>query len=107
MKPVREPLPVRLLSEADIERALKLTLRFLDDPEDPAFDPIVFGAICAARAGLIECLDALSMVRIGRELHGEREPARAGENFGQEYVARKVARGIINDLRMWLPETRG
>jgi len=110
-EPVREPLPVGLLSEADIEEAFALTVRFLDDPEDPAFDPVVFGAIGACRAALIESLDALVMARIGRELAAEDdepEPEyRKWERIGQEYVARKVARRVIDDLRQWLPETRG
>lgn len=107
--PVRDPLPVGRLSEADIEQALALTVRFLRDPEDPAFDPIVFGLLCAARAGLGACLDALGMARVGRELDAPDDPAEhvahEWERIGQEYVARTVARRIINDLRQWLPES--
>jgi hypothetical protein len=103
-EPVREPLPVGLIGEADIEEAFNLTTRFLTEPEDPAFDPMVFGLICAARAGLFECLDALAMARIDRELHGEGDNPRTWSHLGQEYVARKVARRIIDDLRKWLPE---
>jgi hypothetical protein len=107
-RPVREPLPVGLLSEADIEEAVELTTRFLRDPEDPKFDPMVFGLLCAARSALFESLDALVMARIGREMaeeDDEPEPDyRKWERIGQEYVARKVARRVIDELRQWLPE---
>lgn len=61
--PIREPLPVRRLIEYDIEDALRLTIRWLDDPEDPDFDPGLFGFVCAARAALIECAEVLAVSR--------------------------------------------
>lgn len=104
--PVRDPLPVGLITEADIDEALQLTARFLDDPEDPAFDLAMFGAMCAVRVALIECAEALSFVRIDRELHGREVDHREWERIGREYVARKVARRAIDALRRWLPEQR-
>jgi hypothetical protein len=101
--PVRDPLPVGRISEADIGEALALTVRFLLDPEDPAFDIVAFAALGAARAALIECLDVLELARIDRELHG-RGDRREWERIGEEMVARKVARRVIDDLRRWLPE---
>jgi len=102
-EPVREPLPVGLVTSADIHDALNLAGRHLTEPEDPDFDATTFGALCAARAALIECADALDMARIGRELHGTDDDRREAERIGQEYVARKVARRVIDDLRRWLP----
>jgi hypothetical protein len=102
-EPVREPLPIGLLSEQDIDDALRLTVHHMLEPEDPGFDPATFGAICAARAALIECEEVLRLARIDRELHGEDGRFRSWERHGQEYVARKVARQVIDELRKWLP----
>jgi hypothetical protein len=107
---VREPLPVGLLTEADIYEALRLTVRYLDDPEDPAFTPELFGAITAARAALAECADVLGMAEAGRQIAEEDgEPDldyRRWMTTGEVYVARKVARRVIDQLRQWLPEHR-
>lgn len=107
-EPVREPLPVGLVTEQDIDEALRLTTRYLHDPEDPAFDQAVFGFVTAARAALIDCSEVLSLAEIGRQLDAESgEPTsdfRRWECIGQEYVARKVARRVIDQLRQWVPE---
>jgi hypothetical protein len=100
---VREPLPVGLITSQDIQDAINLAGCHLLDPEDPAFDPTTFGALCAARAALIECADVLDLARIDRELHGS-DVIHTAERFGREYVAQKVARRVINELRQWLPE---
>lgn len=108
--PVREPLPVGLVSTADIDEALRLTIKYLDDPEDPAFDQAMFGFVGAVRAALIECEDALDMARISDEIaaqNGEVEPTyRQMQRAGEVYVAQKVARRVIDALRHWVPEQR-
>lgn len=108
-EPVRDPLPVGLLSEDDIGEAYRLTIRFLRDLEDPEFDPMVFGLLVAVRAALGECLDALQDARIGREMaaeDGELEPEyRRWAAIGRVETARRVARKVINELRQWLPES--
>lgn len=106
--PVREPLPVGLVSEKDIDEALRLTVRFLCEPEDPAFDQATFGFVTAARAALIECSEILGLAEAGRQVDaeaGETPPDyRRWQDIGQEYVARKVARRVIDQLRQWVPE---
>jgi hypothetical protein len=104
-EPVREPLPVGILTEQDIDDALRLTVQYMTEPEDPSHDWTTFAALGASRAALIECAEALSMARIDRELHGRDVDHREWERIGQEYVARKVARRVIDDLRRWLPMT--
>lgn len=109
-EPVREPLPVRPLTEADIEEALALTVRYLDDPEDPAFDQATFGFVCATRAALVECAEVFSLAQIGRRLdqEGGEEDSALTEvgRLGREYVAQKVARRLIQELRRWVPLQR-
>lgn len=102
-EPVRGPLPVGLIDPQDIEAALRITDRHMTEPEDPAFDQVTFGALCAARAVLIECAEILDLARIDRELHGTDVDHREWERIGREYAARKVARKAIDDLRRWLP----
>lgn len=103
-EPVRPPLPVGLITEADIDEAMRLCVRFLDDPEDPAWTPELFGAICGCRAALAECADALRIASISRRPNVS--DRYTWEQLGREYVARKVARRVIDDLRQWLPENR-
>ncbi len=102
-EPVREPLPVGLLTEQDIRDALFLCVQHSREPEDPEFDMTTHGTLGAAQAALIECAETLERVRIDRELHGDLG-YRGSEQFGMEYVAQKVARRVINELRKWLPE---
>lgn len=103
-EPVREDLPVALLSSADIDEALALTVRFMAEPEDPAFDPIVFGLLAAARSALIECDEALAME--AQALSGQHGFSREfiQGRLGEALTARRVARKVINELRRWLPE---
>ncbi|WP_045740891.1 hypothetical protein [Actinoplanes rectilineatus] len=101
--PAREPLPVGLITEQDIEDALRLAGSHMTEPEDPAFNVVAFGALCAARAALIECGEVLENLRIDRGLHGQDDDRREWERVGREYVAQKVARRSINELRKWLP----
>lgn len=101
--PVRGPLPAGVLSEQDIADALRLTIRYMTEPEDPAHDWTTFAALGAARAALIECAETLALCRIDRESHGTEVDYREWERLGKEYVARKVARKVIDDLRRWLP----
>ncbi|GAA0550030.1 hypothetical protein GCM10010172_35110 [Paractinoplanes ferrugineus] len=102
--PVRDPLPAGLLTEQDINDAMDLAGRHLRDPGDPEFDPMVFGLLCAARAALGECAEALRM---------EAQTLSGKLGFSREFVvgrvseavtARRVARKVINELRKWLPE---
>jgi hypothetical protein len=50
------------------------------------------------------------MARIGEDLTAEddqEEPTyRRIQRVGEVYVARKVARRVINELRQWVPEQR-
>ena len=102
--PVRDPLPVGLLTEQDIDDALRLTIQHLHEPEDPAFDPIVFGLLGAARGVLIECADALRME--AQALSGRLDFSEQfiSSRVSEAVTARKVARRVIDDLRRWLPE---
>lgn len=102
--PVRPDLPVDLIGEAEINEALQLTVRFLDDPDDPAWTPELFGAICGCRAALVACLEPLTLGRLARGT--QYSDAFVWDQLGREYTARKVARGVINELRQWLPEDR-
>jgi hypothetical protein len=104
-EPVRDPLPVGILTEQDIDDALRLTVQYMTEPEDPAHDWATFAALGASRAALIECADALRIARIDREMHGRDLDGREWERIGEEIVARKVARRVIDDLRRWLPMT--
>jgi hypothetical protein len=103
--PVRDPLPVGLLTEADISEALRLTVQHMREPEDPEFDPVVFGLLGAARATLIECVEVLRME--AQALAGR--PPFFGKDFiagrlSEAITARRVARKVIDELRRWLPE---
>jgi hypothetical protein len=110
-EPVRQPLPVGILTEKDIDEIFPLTTRYLDDPQDPDFNQAMQGFVGAVRAALIECEDALSLARIGWKLadqeDGGQEPDyRKWQRIGEEIVARKVARRVIDALREWVPEQR-
>lgn len=108
-EPVRPPLPVGQVTEDNIDEALRLTIRYLDDPESPAFDPAMFGFVCAARAALIQAGEILSLARIRTEMAREEgdEPERhMFMRIGEVYAAQKVAREVINALRQWVPEQR-
>jgi hypothetical protein len=106
-EPVREPIGPRLLTDADIDEALALTVRYLDEPEDPEFDPALHGFVTAARAVLIECSEVLMFeAQALRNELGLSERFRDGQ-IQQAITARKVARRVIDQLRHWLPEARG
>lgn len=104
----QEPLPVRTLTQADITEALNLTTRYLREPEDPAFDQVTAGFITAARAALIECSEILGLAEAGHQIATERghplADSRRWMDVGEVYVARKVARRVIDQLRQWVPE---
>jgi hypothetical protein len=102
--PVRGPLPVGLLTEQDIDDAWLLTIQHSREPEDPEFDPMVHGLLCAARAALFECMEALQME--AQALSGEIEFSEAfvASRVSEAVTARRVARKVINELRRWLPE---
>lgn len=108
--PVRPPLPVGRVTGDDISEAWTLTTRYLDDPEDPAFDQAMFGFVGAVRAALAECEEALDLARISDELAAEDEEDeptyRKMQRAGEVYVAQKVSRAVIDALRHWVPEQR-
>lgn len=106
--PVQDPLPVGLVTEKDIEEALRLTVRFLREPEDPTFDQASFGFITATRAALIECSEILGLAEAGRQIEAEDGETPSDytrwQRISECYVARKVARRVIDQLRQWVPE---
>lgn len=102
--PVREPLPVGLLTEQDIQDALLLCVQHSCEPEDPEFDVVTFGALGAAQSALIECAEALRMEAQALSGRAEFSERFIDSRVSEAVTARKVARRVIDELRKWLPE---